>query len=129
LAQTGFVKSGDQAIPGAVVTAKQDSRTISAVTDQSGRYAFSPLGPGIWKLTVEMFGFETLAKDVDYSAAKGPVNFDLRLKESAFVKRLQQCTWTSKSQSKRAAVRPRVTKRAYFTTAKLDTSAASEWSK
>jgi hypothetical protein len=92
LAQTGFVKSGDQAIPGAVVTAKQDSRTISAVTDQSGRYAFSPLGPGIWKLTVEMFGFETLAKDVDYSAAKGPVNFDLRLKESAFVKRLQQFT-------------------------------------
>jgi trimeric autotransporter adhesin len=91
-AQSGFVRSGEQAIPGAVVAAKQDSHTISTVSDQNGRYLFPQLGSGTWAVTVEMFGFESLTRDVDYSAVKGPVNFDLRLKESPLVKRLQQFT-------------------------------------
>jgi len=63
---------------------------MSTVTDQNGHYSFPQLGSGTWAVTVEMFGFETFTEGVDYSGAKEPVNFELRLKESTFVKRLQQ---------------------------------------
>src|SRR6266566_4996997 len=73
--QSGSVNSQKQAIPGAVVTVRQNSHTISTASDQNGHYSLPPLGPGTWAVTVQMFGFETFTKDVDYSAAKGPVNF------------------------------------------------------
>ncbi|MGI8959486.1 MAG: carboxypeptidase-like regulatory domain-containing protein [Bryobacteraceae bacterium] len=90
LAQSGFVTSHNQPIPGAVVIVRQVSQTISTVTDQDGHYALAAVGPGTWAVTVEMFGFETSNRDVDYSAIHGPVNFSLQLKASAFLKRLQQ---------------------------------------
>jgi len=90
LGQSGFVKSGDQPIPGATVTATQGSQAFSTVTDQDGHYGFEPLAAGPWTVTVEMFGFETLEKDIDFSAAHGPVNLDLRLKPSPVLQRLQQ---------------------------------------
>src|SRR5438046_10584124 len=80
----------------------QDSQTISTVTNQDGAYAFPPLGPGTWKVTVEMFGFETLTKEVDYSAVKGLVNLQLDLKESRFARRFQPLT---KSRGARPAAR------------------------
>lgn len=43
-------------------------------------------------MSVQMFGFEPLAQNVDYATARGPVNLELRLKESSFAKRLQQST-------------------------------------
>ena len=89
-AQSGFVKSGDQPIPGATVTVAQGNQTLSTVTDQEGHYGFPLLSAGSWTVTVEMFGFETLKKDVDYANASGPVNFNLELKESPILKRLQQ---------------------------------------
>ncbi|HEX3682991.1 MAG TPA: TonB-dependent receptor [Bryobacteraceae bacterium] len=90
LAQSGFVKSGQQPIPGAAVTVTQGNRTFSTTTDQDGHYGFEPLAAGAWTVTVEMFGFETLKKDVDFAATRGPVNFDLQLKPSPILQRLQQ---------------------------------------
>ncbi len=84
------MKSGDQPIPGATVTITQGGQTLSTVTDQDGHYGFPLLAPGTWTVTVEMFGFETLKQDVDYAGAKGPVNFNLQLKESPLLQRLQQ---------------------------------------
>ncbi|MBV8905549.1 MAG: carboxypeptidase regulatory-like domain-containing protein, partial [Acidobacteriia bacterium] len=89
-AQSGFVRSGDQPIPGATLTATQGNQTVSVVTDQDGHYGFTLLAPGKWTVTIEIFGFETLSKDVDYSAEKGPVNFNLQLKPSRLLERLQQ---------------------------------------
>ncbi|MBV8828379.1 MAG: TonB-dependent receptor [Acidobacteriaceae bacterium] len=89
-AQSGFVKSGDQPIPGASMTAAQGDKTFSTVTDADGHYAFPPLGPGKWQITVDMFGFNTLKQDVDYAAASGPVNFTIQLKESPALQRLRQ---------------------------------------
>ena len=40
-------------------------------------------------MTVSMFGFDPLKKDVDFSAANGPVNFDLQLKESPVLQRMR----------------------------------------
>ncbi|HZS56381.1 MAG TPA: TonB-dependent receptor [Bryobacteraceae bacterium] len=89
-AQSGFVKSDGQPIPGATVTATQGDKSFSTVTDADGHYVFPILGPGMWSVSVEMFGFENLKKDVDFSAANGPVNLELALKPSPILQRLQQ---------------------------------------
>ena len=89
-AQSGFVKSADQPIPGAVVTISQSGKTLSTVTDADGHYVFPALAPGAWTVDVDMFGFDRREQQVDYSSAKGPVNFNLQLKESPMAKRLQE---------------------------------------
>ena len=88
-AQSGFVRSNHQIIPGATLTAKQGERTLTTVTDQDGHYGFPPVAPGVWSVSIDMFGFEPLQKDVDYSAAKGAVDFELTLKESQILQRLR----------------------------------------
>ncbi len=86
----GFVRSSGQAIPGATVTLVQNSQTLSTVTDRDGHYGFYSVAPGAWSVTVEMFGFQTLKKDVDFSTATGPVNFEIQLKESQMLQRMQR---------------------------------------
>ncbi|MFL6415720.1 MAG: TonB-dependent receptor [Bryobacteraceae bacterium] len=88
--QSGFVKSSDQPIPGATITATQGSQTVSTVTDADGHYALGTLAPGVWKVQVEIFGFETLKKDVDFGAAPGPLNLELNLAEPQFARRMGQ---------------------------------------
>ena len=88
-AQSGFVKSGNQAIPGATVTATQGEKQFVTTTDQDGRYAFSQLGEGPCTVEVQMFGFEPVKKPVDY--AKSPAaDFSLKLRESPVAARLAQ---------------------------------------
>ena len=87
--QSGFVKSGDQPLPGSSITITQGTQTFSTVTDQDGHYTFPPLAAGAWSVSIAMFGFDAVKKDVDYSAAAGPVNFDLQLKESAALQRMR----------------------------------------
>jgi trimeric autotransporter adhesin len=89
-AQSGFVKSAGQPIPGATVTLVQDAQTFATVTDRDGHYGFYTVAPGNWSVTVEMFGFETLKKDVDFSKETGPVNFAIELKPSQALQRMQQ---------------------------------------
>ncbi|HEX4748729.1 MAG TPA: TonB-dependent receptor [Bryobacteraceae bacterium] len=90
LAQSGFVKSGGQPIPGATITANQGDKTVSTVTDSDGHYVFPLLGPGTWNVSIEMFGFEALKKDVDFASVTSALNFDLTLKPSPVLQRLQQ---------------------------------------
>jgi hypothetical protein len=89
-AQSGFVRSAGQPIPGATVTLTQNGQTLATVTDRDGHYGFYSLGPGIWNVAVEMFGFEALQKEVDYGAAAGPVNFEIQLKPSQALQRMRQ---------------------------------------
>ena len=88
--QSGFVKSGGQSIPGASIAATQGNQTFSTVTDSDGHYAFPLLSAGTWNVTIEMFGFDTLKKDIDFASTNGAVNFDLTLKPSPVLQRLQQ---------------------------------------
>jgi carboxypeptidase family protein len=88
-AQSGFVKSGNIAIPGATVTVKQGEKQFVTTTDQDGHYAFSQLGEGACTVEVQMFGFEPVKKSVDY--AKSPVvDFVLKLRESPVAARMAQ---------------------------------------
>ncbi len=89
-AQSGFVKSGGQPIPGATITITQQGQTFSTVTDADGHYTFPPLSPGAWTVKVEMFGFDPLTQTVDYGAVgEKPTNFELTLKQSQILQRLQ----------------------------------------
>ncbi len=54
----GVVRSGETAIPGAVVTATQGERTIRTATDSAGRFVFEGVPAGSWQMRVEIFGFE-----------------------------------------------------------------------
>lgn len=89
LAQSGFVRSAGQPIPGATVTASQGSSTVSTVTDEDGHYSFALLAPGQWTVSIDLFGFEALKKEVTFSAGL-PVSFELKLKESPLVARLRR---------------------------------------
>jgi hypothetical protein len=89
-AQSGFVRSGGQTIPGATITITQAGQSFSTVTDIDGHYAFPPLASGVWSATIEMFGFDPLKQDVDFAAAKGPVDFNLQLKQSPMLRRFQE---------------------------------------
>ena len=84
------MKSADLPIPGATVTAKQGSQTVSTTTDVDGHYVFEPLAAGTWSVQVDMFGFDVFKKDVDYASATGPVNFELKLAEAPFMRRMGQ---------------------------------------
>jgi len=92
--QSGFVKSADQPIPGATITATQGSQTLSTTTDVDGHYAFGALPAGTWSIQIQMFGFETLKKDVDFGTSTGPVNFELKLAEPQFMRRMGQAGGT-----------------------------------
>ena len=54
---TGLVRSANQPIPGASVTASQNGKVLTAVTDETGRFQFADLPPGEWQIEVQMFGF------------------------------------------------------------------------
>src|ERR1700730_9434200 len=88
IAQSGVVRSGDQAIPGASVVSSQGDKKATTITDQNGHYAFTSLGEGVWTIQVTMFGFEPAKRNVNSAAAKA--DFELKLRESPAARRLLQ---------------------------------------
>jgi hypothetical protein len=89
IAQTGVVRSGGQAIPGATVTATLKDQTVSTVTGVDGSYRFASLAEGAWTLEVKMFGFAP-ARQTVVSGASKPVDFNIQLSESPAARRLVQ---------------------------------------
>src|SRR5215471_17029367 len=61
--QTGMVRSGEQPIPGATVTAECGTDKITTTTDDAGRFEMGGLPSTSCKYTVLMFGFEPVQKD------------------------------------------------------------------
>ena len=86
-AQNGVVKSGNQAIPGATVTATAGDKKLTTTTDQNGHYAFPALPPGDCTISVSMFGFEPANKKVACADA-AKVDFALQLQESPVAARM-----------------------------------------
>jgi trimeric autotransporter adhesin len=68
----------------------QGTNEVQTITDADGHYSFVLLAAGHWMVSIQIFGFESLKKDVDFGATGEPINFELQLKESAFVARLQR---------------------------------------
>ena len=60
----GVVRLGTLPVPGAAVTARQGDKTVTALTDLQGAYAFRDLPDGTWIVKVEMRGFAPLEREV-----------------------------------------------------------------
>jgi hypothetical protein len=60
----GQVFFGGVPVPGAIVTASQGDKTITAITDQQGLYEFADLADGQWKIEIAMSGFAPLNETV-----------------------------------------------------------------
>lgn len=86
-AQSGVVKSANQPIPGATVTATIGGQKLVTTTDQNGRYAFSAAPAGECSLEVRMFGFDPASKKSDCTDA-AKVDFALQLQESPMAQRI-----------------------------------------
>jgi len=84
--QTGVVKSANQPIPGATVSATQGTTIVVTTTDQNGRYSLQ-LGDGAWVLEVTMVGFQPARQGLTVSNAFHPLDFTLQLKESPMTAR------------------------------------------
>ena len=60
----GQVTLADLPVPGATVTARQDGRGFSAVTNAQGFYSFPDLTDGVWIVEIEMLGFSTIRREI-----------------------------------------------------------------
>lgn len=74
---TGLVRSGNQPIPGASVTASQNGKVLTTVTGEAGRFQFTDLPPGEWQIEVQMFGF--VSQKGMATVAAEPLNKDWTL--------------------------------------------------
>ncbi|HUE04402.1 MAG TPA: carboxypeptidase regulatory-like domain-containing protein [Bryobacteraceae bacterium] len=86
-AQSGVVKSANQPIPGATVTATIAGKKLETTTDQSGHYAFAGAPAGACSIEVRMFGFEPASKKSD-CAENTKLDFALQLQESPAAQRM-----------------------------------------
>jgi trimeric autotransporter adhesin len=64
----GQVTFGGLPLPGAIITATQGTKKITAISDQGGIYNFDDLPDGQWKIQIEMQCFATIQADVTIAA-------------------------------------------------------------
>jgi hypothetical protein len=74
----GSVRAADQFIPGATVTAVQGGAKVVAYTDENGRYSIE-LTPGVWRLQVEMFGFQPAVRTLDVGLEESTIDWTLEV--------------------------------------------------
>jgi hypothetical protein len=67
-------------LPGVSVTIAGTDRTTSAVTDESGKFRFLNLAPGMYKVTVALTGFSTIVRDAVEVRVGQNVNLPFSLK-------------------------------------------------
>jgi len=75
----GIVRFGGLPLPGAVITAKQGEKILTAVADADGRYSFAGLPDGAWTMQVEMPLFAPVQQEVTVAAGAAPAEWDLKL--------------------------------------------------
>jgi len=56
----GQVTFGGFPVPGATITATEETKTFSVVSDPGGLYSFADLSDGSWKIEIEMQCFAKL---------------------------------------------------------------------
>ena len=66
-------------VPGVTVTATEDGKRVTAVTDQQGVYSFPDLAEGVWKIRVEMQCFEPIERDVAVAANAPSPDWQLKM--------------------------------------------------
>ena len=75
-----MVKFQGQPVPGATVIATQGDQRIVTTTDESGAYQIPDLAPGTYSMEVQMFGFQTVRKQIQIGAGpRQPTEWTLEL--------------------------------------------------
>ena len=59
-------------VPGVSVTATQGDKKAAATTSQDGIFQLADLADGLWTLTIEMFGFATITREISVPAPTEP---------------------------------------------------------
>src|SRR3984885_5918028 len=77
--QHGQVMFGGLPVPGAIVTATQGDKKITAVTDPQGAYSFPDLGDGMWSIQVDMLGFSTVKDEITVGKETQPATWELKM--------------------------------------------------
>jgi hypothetical protein len=75
----GTVKFGGVLVPGVVVTASQNDKKATVVTDDQGVYTFPELAGGVWSIEVEMSGFSKIKEDVTIGPGVPPGAWELKM--------------------------------------------------
>jgi hypothetical protein len=86
-AQSGYVKSANQPIPGALVTATAGGQKLTATTDGAGHYVLSAPPGGECTIEVQMFGFDP-ATSKTTCTTDTKADFALKLQESPMAARM-----------------------------------------
>ncbi len=56
-------------------------KVLTTLTDDTGAFRIDGMTPGVWTVTVEMFGFTTARKEVTIGATPSKIDFTLALRE------------------------------------------------
>ena len=86
-AQSGFVKSGNQPIPGAAITVMSLGQKLVTTTDQDGHYVVPETPARDCSIEIRMFGFEPVTKKTSCEGSE-KYDFALQLQESPMMQRL-----------------------------------------
>lgn len=79
LTYRGQVTFNGLPVPGATVTAAQNDKTLTTVTDQQGDYLISGLAEGTCAITIEMTGFAPIKANVTISANAPLAKWELKM--------------------------------------------------
>lgn len=66
-------------VPGVVVTATHDGKTLTTVSDADGKYTFADLADGSWKIELKMTGFAPSTQDVTVAASGIGVTWEMKM--------------------------------------------------
>jgi trimeric autotransporter adhesin len=77
--QHGDVTFGGLPVPGATVTASQNDKKFTAVTDQQGAYSFPDLADGVWSIQVDMSGFTKSTGDITAAPGAPGTTWELKM--------------------------------------------------
>ena len=78
LSYRGIVTFGGLPLPGATITATQGTKTETAVSDETGAFAFDDLTAGKCTIEVQMQAFVTVHADVTIVPDMPPANWELK---------------------------------------------------
>jgi trimeric autotransporter adhesin len=67
-------------VPGATATATQADKKASATSDGEGIYHLAGLADGLWTLTIELFGFDTITREIAVPTKDDPPPDALRVR-------------------------------------------------
>ena len=74
-----MVKSAGLPVPGVTVTMTQGEKKFTTTTDEQGAYAFPNLADGVWRLDIEMFGFEKITREIGIQPGAPSPEWSLQL--------------------------------------------------